>query len=84
MNTIKNTAMNSRLQALADAPVPADLGPIVRWLPLALACSLALAAPMVQAQTSGKLKVGLMLPATGTFASLGVAIENGFRLYVTE
>ncbi|NBS98713.1 MAG: ABC transporter permease, partial [Betaproteobacteria bacterium] len=39
---------------------------------------------MVQAQTSGKLKVGLMLPATGTFASLGVAIENGFRLYVTE
>ena len=35
------------------------------------------------AQT-GKLKVGLMLPYTGTFASLGVAIENGFRLHVTE
>ena len=32
----------------------------------------------------GKLKVGLMLPATGTFASLGTAIENGFRLYVAE
>ena len=30
------------------------------------------------------LKVGLMLPATGTFAALGTAIENGFRLYVTE
>ena len=26
---------------------------------------------------SGKLKVGLMLPYTGTFAQLGVAIENG-------
>ena len=37
-----------------------------------------------QAQTQGKLKVGFMLPATGTFASLGTAIDNGFRLYVTE
>jgi branched-chain amino acid transport system substrate-binding protein len=36
------------------------------------------------AQTSNKIKVGLMLPATGTFAALGTAIENGFRLYVTE
>src|SRR5882672_1438208 len=31
-----------------------------------------------------KLKVGLMLPYTGTFAALGVAIENGFRLQVNE
>ncbi|MEI8265012.1 MAG: ABC transporter substrate-binding protein [Betaproteobacteria bacterium] len=38
----------------------------------------------VKAQTTGKLKVGLMLPYTGTFAALGTAIENGFRLYVTE
>jgi branched-chain amino acid transport system substrate-binding protein len=37
-----------------------------------------------QAQNQGKLKVGFMLPATGTFASLGTAIDNGFRLYVTE
>jgi ABC-type branched-subunit amino acid transport system substrate-binding protein len=29
-------------------------------------------------------KVGLMLPATGTFAALGNAIENGFKLYVDE
>ena len=36
------------------------------------------------AQPAPKLKVGLMLPATGTFAALGTAIENGFRLYVTE
>jgi branched-chain amino acid transport system substrate-binding protein len=36
----------------------------------------------VQAQQ--KIKVGLMLPYTGTFAALGTAIENGFRLYVTE
>ena len=36
------------------------------------------------AQPAPKLKVGLMLPATGTFAALGTAIENGFKLYVTE
>ena len=31
-----------------------------------------------------KLKVGLMLPYTGTFAPLGVAITNGFKLAVDE
>ena len=31
-----------------------------------------------------KLKVGLMLPYTGTFAALGVAIDNGFKLSVAE
>jgi len=30
------------------------------------------------------LKVGFMLPATGTYAKLGKTIENGFRLYVQE
>ena len=43
----------------------------------------ALAASMAAAQTPGKLKVGLMLPYTGTFAALGTAIENGFRQHVT-
>ena len=33
---------------------------------------------------SGKLKIGLMLPYTGTFAQLGVAITNGFKLAVQE
>ncbi|HTP98034.1 MAG TPA: ABC transporter substrate-binding protein [Casimicrobiaceae bacterium] len=51
---------------------------------MALATAAALAAPLAQAQTPGKLKVGFMLPATGTFASLGTAIENGFKLYVNE
>ncbi len=32
----------------------------------------------------GKIKVGLMLPATGTFAQLGLAITNGFKLAVEE
>ena len=38
---------------------------------------------IVQAQ-SGKVRVGFMLPYTGTFAQLGVAIENGFRLAINE
>jgi len=42
------------------------------WLP-----SIALA----QAQ---KIKVGLMLPYTGTYAQLGVAITNGFKLAIAE
>jgi branched-chain amino acid transport system substrate-binding protein len=35
-------------------------------------------------QTQPALKVGLMLPYTGTYAALGTAIENGFRLEVAE
>jgi branched-chain amino acid transport system substrate-binding protein len=50
----------------------------------AAAVGLALAAPLAHAQAQGKLKVGLMLPYTGTYAALGTAIENGFRLYVAE
>jgi branched-chain amino acid transport system substrate-binding protein len=56
----------------------------IRTLALAAAFAAAgTAGVTAQAQTA-KLKVGLMLPATGTFASLGVAIENGFRLHVAE
>ena len=46
------------------------------------AAALCLAATGVQAQS--KIKVGFMLPYTGTYAALGTAIENGFRLYVQE
>jgi branched-chain amino acid transport system substrate-binding protein len=55
--------------------------------PIASAAAIALAAvsaPMAAQAQQAKLKVGLMLPATGTFAALGTAIENGFRLYVDE
>ncbi|HEX7437225.1 MAG TPA: ABC transporter substrate-binding protein [Caldimonas sp.] len=38
-----------------------------------------------QAQpSSGPIKIGLMLPYSGTYAALGTAIENGFKLYVQE
>ena len=48
------------------------------------ALAAALAAGSASAQQAAKLKVGLMLPYTGTYAALGQAIENGFRLYVAE
>ncbi|MEJ8812209.1 ABC transporter substrate-binding protein [Variovorax ureilyticus] len=47
------------------------------------ALTLASIATLGHAQT-GKLKVGLMLPFSGTYAALGVAIENGFKLQVEE
>ena len=50
---------------------------------ITLLAAAALATPLAMAQ-GAKLKVGLMLPATGTFAALGTAIENGFKLYITE
>jgi branched-chain amino acid transport system substrate-binding protein len=51
---------------------------------VAVAAAFALGAPLASAQATGKLKVGFMLPATGTYAALGSAIENGFKTYVAE
>ena len=51
---------------------------------LAVAAALAVPATDALAQATGKIKVGFMLPYTGTYAALGTAIENGFRLYVQE
>jgi branched-chain amino acid transport system substrate-binding protein len=51
---------------------------------LSLLAACVLAAPLSMAQSTAKLKVGLMLPYTGTYAALGTAIENGFRLFVAE
>lgn len=48
---------------------------------LALAGS---AVTTVHAAGGEKIKVGLMLPYTGTYASLGNAITNGFKQYVAE
>ena len=56
---------------------------VIRSLLIAAAAAV-LAAPPAAAQTAPKLKVGLMLPASGTYAALGTAIENGFKLYVAE
>ena len=54
------------------------LRPVLAGLLLAGACATSQAAP------GDKVKVGLMLPYTGTYASLGNAITNGFKQYVAE
>jgi branched-chain amino acid transport system substrate-binding protein len=56
----------------------------MKLLHIALVAATAVATPLAMAQNTAKLKVGLMLPYTGTFAALGNAIENGFKLYVAE
>ena len=40
--------------------------------------------PSTARAQSAKLRLGLMLPYTGTFAQLGTAIENGFRLSLEQ
>jgi len=49
-----------------------------------LIAALATALVLPAAAQSPKLKVGFMLPYSGTYAALGDAIEKGFRLYMTE
>jgi len=57
-----------------------------RHLPVRAAAALALAAlaTVAGAQSSEPIKVGLMLPNSGTFAELGKKVANGFKLYVAE
>jgi branched-chain amino acid transport system substrate-binding protein len=50
---------------------------------VAFACA-AGAAGLAGAQGNAPIKVGFMLPATGTYANLGTMIENGFKLHVAE
>lgn len=40
--------------------------------------------PLAGCARSDKVRIGFMLPYTGTYAQLGVAIENGFRLALAE
>lgn len=56
----------------------------MKTIRIALIAAAVLTTSLATAQTAPKLKVGLMLPASGTYAALGTAIENGFKLYVAE
>jgi len=51
-------------------------------LGVAAACALAWTGTTLAQQT--KIKIGLMLPYTGTYAALGTAITNGFKLAIQE
>lgn len=45
---------------------------------------LAAAIGLACAEANAAVKIGFMLPYSGTYAKLGEAIENGFKLYVAE
>ena len=57
---------------------------LTRSAALASAASAGFLLPGLAGAQTGKVRVGFMLPYTGTFAQLGVAIENGFRLAINE
>jgi branched-chain amino acid transport system substrate-binding protein len=48
------------------------------------AAGIGLGLPALARAQSQRVRVGLMLPYTGTFAQLGNAIENGFRMALDE
>ena len=54
----------------------------IRVMAVAAACALTWTSVALAQQT--KIKVGLMLPYTGTYAALGTAITNGFKLAIQE
>ena len=57
---------------------------ISRSAALVGAASTGLLLPSIVRAQSGKVRGGFMLPYTGTFAQLGVAIENGVRLAIDQ
>src|SRR3954470_14308655 len=53
-------------------------------LAMTLALSMAMTGEARAQAATGPVKVGFMLPYSGTYASLGNMIESGFKLYVQE
>jgi branched-chain amino acid transport system substrate-binding protein len=54
------------------------------FLKTAAAAAGVVSLPNLAFAQGAKIKIGLMLPYTGTYAQLGVAITNGFKLAVAE
>jgi branched-chain amino acid transport system substrate-binding protein len=69
---------NPRRQTMFSIPFRRMSARITTALTLAVLASAAIA------QSSAPVKVGLMLPTSGTFAELGKTVANGFKLYVSE
>ena len=57
---------------------------LTRSAALVGAASSSLLLPEIAQAQAGKIRVGLMLPYSGAFAPLGVAIENGVRMAINE
>ncbi|MBE7939364.1 MULTISPECIES: ABC transporter substrate-binding protein [Ramlibacter] len=57
---------------------------LARSAALVGAASTGLLLPQIARAQSNRIRVGFMLPYTGTFAQLGVAIENGVRMAIAQ
>jgi branched-chain amino acid transport system substrate-binding protein len=57
---------------------------LTRSAALVGAASTTLLLPQIARAQSNKIRVGLMLPYTGTFGQIGLGIENAFRLAIDE
>ena len=57
---------------------------LTRSAALVGAASTSLLLPQIARAQSNKIRVGLMLPYTGTFGQIGLGIENAFRLAIDE
>jgi branched-chain amino acid transport system substrate-binding protein len=55
-----------------------------RFVTVASALAASSLLPSVAHAQSAKIRLGLMLPFSGTYAQLGVAIENGLRLAIAQ
>src|SRR5438874_10751219 len=56
----------------------------IRLRAIGVLCGAAVLLSAQPALAQQKIKVGLMLPYTGTYAALGTAITNGFKLAINE
>jgi outer membrane PBP1 activator LpoA protein len=67
-----------------DLPMTTRRLVLTRSAALVGAASTGLLLPQIARAQGNKVRVGLMLPFTGTYAQLGVAIENGVRMAINE
>ena len=80
-----SSTLSSAALADASATIPSASPLMLRPSQAIIGAIALVAASAAFAQSAGApVKVGLMLPATGTYANLGTMIENGFKLYVAE
>ena len=74
---------------MTDRPTPARLSMPTRRQLLAgsgllLGGAAAVGVPRLARAQGAPVRIGFMLPYTGTFAQIGIAIENGFRMALAE
>ena len=67
----KRKLIAGRRKFLQDGAALGGAAALAGWVP-----------SMAFAQGAGKIKIGLMLPYTGTFGQIGLVITNAFKLAI--